>query len=49
MEAAVFYKVSKDDTFSRKTALKYIKNRIFQDGDDLDDDTPCLEKPEVSK
>ena len=49
VEASVFYKVSKEASLRWKTALKYMKNRVFQDGDGLDDDSSCLEKPEVSK
>ena len=43
------YKIAKEAAFSWKTATKYMKNGVFDDEDDLDDDIPWWEKPEPTK
>ena len=43
------YKIAKEAAFSWKTATKFMKNGVFDNNDDLDEDTPWWEKPELSK
>ena len=43
------YRIAKESTFGWKTAQAYMKDPVFDDEDEFDEDNPWWQKPELSK